>query len=130
MLASQLNNRLDYAMCFFFHNRCHNPIRPLVKPFSCFILHRAGCLEKWDHSRNPSSFFFLSGRSPKTIRPLAKPFSCFFFLSGRSLETIRPFKKTKTKNKKEGVRVFTLIFLYKTYYTKSKENEFPNVFAP
>jgi hypothetical protein len=42
-----------------------------------------------------------------------------------SLGTIRPFKKNK-----KGVRVFTLIFLNKTHYTKSEENEFSNTFAP
>jgi hypothetical protein len=37
-------------------------------------------------------------------------------------------KKTEKKRKRE--RVFTIILLYKTYYTKSKENKFSNAFAP
>jgi hypothetical protein len=47
----------------------------------------------------------------------------FFFFLGRSPITIRSLLK-----KKRG-RVFTLIFLYKTYYTKLEENEFSNAFA-
>jgi hypothetical protein len=39
------------------------------------------------------------------------------------------FNKNKSEKKRRG-RVFTLIFLYKTYYTKSKENEFSNAFVP
>jgi hypothetical protein len=40
-------------------------------------------------------------------------------------------KQQKRQNQKKGRgRVFTLILLYKTYYTKSKENEFSNAFAP
>jgi hypothetical protein len=38
-------------------------------------------------------------------------------------------KKQKINQKKRG-RVFTLIFLYKTYYAESKEIEFSNAFAP
>jgi hypothetical protein len=48
---------------------------------------------------------------------------------------MRPFKQKKNKNsikKKERKRgrVFTIILVYKTYYTKSKENKFSNAFAP
>jgi hypothetical protein len=52
--------------------------------------------------------------------------------------TITPFLKKKNpkksikqieKKRKRG-RVFTIILLYKTYYTKSKENKFSNAFAP
>jgi hypothetical protein len=50
---------------------------------------------------------------------------------GRSLGTVKLFKKNKKKiNQKKRGRVFTFIFLYKTYYAKLKENEFFNVFAP
>jgi hypothetical protein len=128
-------------------------MRPLAKSFSRFILHRAGRLKQLDHSQNPSHFFFLSSRSPGTIRPLVNPFRIFFFPSGKSPETIRPLasllsfyhrvgrleqldhffqKKRKQKkiNQKKRGRVFMLIFLYKTYYVKSKENEFFDAFAP
>jgi hypothetical protein len=127
-------------------------MRPLAKSFSRFILHRAGHLKQLDHSQNPSHFFFLWGRSLGTIRPLVNPFRVFFFSSGKSPETIRPLasllsfyhrvghlkqldhffqKKTETKkiNQKKRGRVFMLIFLYKTYYAKSKENEFSDAFA-
>jgi len=38
-------------------------------------------------------------------------------------------KKKEKKRRKRG-RAFTIILLYKTYYTKSKENKFSNAFAP
>jgi hypothetical protein len=74
------------------------------------------------------------------MRPLAKSFE-FHSSSGRLPGTIRPFKKKpKKKNNKKSIkkkkkkrkrgRVFTIILLYKTYYTKSKENKFSNAFAP
>jgi hypothetical protein len=57
-------------------------------------------------------------------------------------ETIRPFKKKhknkkskkksikkKKKRRRKRGRAFTIILLYKTYYTKSKENKFSNAFA-
>jgi len=65
-------------------------MRPLVKFFSRFILHRAGRLEQLDHSQNPSHFFFLLGRSPGTIRPLVNPFRILFFPPGKLPGTIRP----------------------------------------
>jgi len=127
-------------------------MRPLAKFFSRFILHRAGCLEQLDHSQNPSHFFFLLGRSPGTIRLLVNPFRILFFPRGKLPGTIRPlasllsfyhrvgrleqldhfFKKKQTKkiNQKKRGRVFMLIFLYKTYYSESKENEFFDAFAP
>jgi len=96
-------------------SRSPGTIRTLAKPFSRFILHRAGRLEQLDHSRNPFRvLLLLSGRSLGTIRPLAKPFSRFslhracrleqldhsrnpfcvlLLLSGRSPGTIRPLVK-------------------------------------
>jgi len=99
---------------FFYLGRSLITMRLLVKKnISLYFHHRVGCLEKWEHSRNPSRFFFLSSRSPETIRPLAKPFSHFilhfaghlekwdlsqnpsrcFFLSGRLPGTIKPLAK-------------------------------------
>ena len=99
-------------------------MRPLVKFFSRFILHRAGRLEQLDHSQNPSHFFFLLGRSPGTIRLLVNPFRILFFPRGKLPGTIRPlasllsfyhrvgrleqldhfFKKNKQKNQSKEKR--------------------------
>ena len=124
--------------CILSSGRSPGTIRPLAKPFSRFILHRAGHLEKWDHLRNPSRCFFLSGRSPGTIKPLAKSFSRFILHRAGRLEQLDHLKKRKKINQKKRKkrekrkrgRVFTIILLYKTYYTKSKENKFSNAFAP
>jgi hypothetical protein len=88
--------------------------------------------------KNPR-IFQSSGRSPGTIRPLAKPFSHFILYQAGRLEQLDHLKKKskkinqkkekKKKRRKRG-RAFTIIFLYKTYYTKSKENKFSNAFAP
>jgi len=51
----------------------------------------------------------------------------------KQLDYLSKKKKNQQQrqNQKKGRgRVFTLILLYKTYYTKSKENEFFNAFAP
>jgi len=75
--------RNPFRVLFFLSGRLPETIRPLAKPFSRFILHRAGRLQQLDHSWNPSHFFFLSGRSPETIRPLAKFFTFFYPRAGR-----------------------------------------------
>jgi hypothetical protein len=85
------------AKSFFLSGRSSGTIRPLAKPFSRFILHRAGRLEQLDHLK-------------------------------KKQQTKKSMKKTEKKRKRE--RVFTIILLYKTYYTKSKENKFSNAFAP
>jgi hypothetical protein len=53
------------------------------------------------------------------MRPLLK----------KSNKKINQKKRKRKKERKRG-RVFTIILLYKTYYTKSKENNFSNAFAP
>jgi hypothetical protein len=89
--------------------------------------------------KNPR-IFQSSGRSPGTIRPLAKPFSHFILYQAGRLEQLDHLKKKKQKKsikkkkrrkkrRKRG-RAFTIILLYKTYHTKSKENKFSNAFAP
>jgi hypothetical protein len=109
-----LSKKNNFRVLFFLSGRSPGTIWPLAKPFSRFILYRAGCLEQFDHSRNPFRvLFFLSGRSPGTIRPLAKPIShfilimqvawnnlttretlfAFYSLSGRSPGTIWPLAK-------------------------------------
>jgi hypothetical protein len=87
--------------------------------FSCFILHRAGHLEKWDHLRNPSRCFFLSGRSSGTIRPLAKPFSRFILHRAGRLEQLDHLKKSnkqknqwKKQRKKGKEKGFSQLFFF------------------
>jgi len=132
----QWDHSRNPSRCFFLSGWSLGTIRPLTKLFSRFILHRASHLEKWDHSRNPSRCFFLSGWSPETIRPLTKPFSRFILHRAGRLEQLDHLKKTKKKinkknrEKRKTGRVFTIILLYKTYYTKSKENKFSNAFIP
>jgi hypothetical protein len=90
--------------------RSPGTIRPLAKPFSHFILYRAGRLEQLDH-------FFKKKTKKKSKKE-------------KKIKTNQSKKKEKKKKKrrKRG-RVFTIILFYKTYYTKSKENKFSNAFA-
>jgi len=55
------------------------------------------------------------------------------YRAGRLVQLDHFKKKNQSIKKKKGMkrgRVFTIILLYKTYYTKSKENKFSNAFAP
>jgi hypothetical protein len=84
-------NVTTFEKSSYFSHWAGNPLQmwPLAKPFSRFILHRAGRLEQFDHSRNPFRvLFFLSGRSPGTIWPLAKPFSHFILHRAGRLEQL------------------------------------------
>jgi hypothetical protein len=76
-----------------------------------FYSYRAGCLEQFDHSRNPFrvlffigqvawnnlttretlfAFYSLSGKSPGSIWPLTKPFSRFILHRASRLEQLDP----------------------------------------
>jgi hypothetical protein len=52
--------------------RSPGTIRPLAKPFSRFILYRAGRLEQLDHSRNSSRFFYHRAGCPKQFDSFQK----------------------------------------------------------
>jgi len=52
-------SRNPFRVLFILSGRSPGIIRPLAKPFSHFILHRAGCLKQLDHSRNFSRSFII-----------------------------------------------------------------------
>ena len=92
--------------------------------FSCFILHRAGHLEKWDHLRNPSRCFFLSGRSSGTIRPLAKPFAFFYYQAGRPKQFDLFQKKKDGSSSKWLVSWFQhLSFVFEVFKNSKKKKQ-------
>jgi hypothetical protein len=53
------HSRNPFRVLFILSGRSPGTIRPLAKPFSRFILHRAGRLEQLDHSRNFSRSFII-----------------------------------------------------------------------
>jgi len=53
------HSRNPFHVLFILSGRSPGTIRSLAKPFSRFILHRAGHLEQLDHSRNFSRSFII-----------------------------------------------------------------------
>jgi hypothetical protein len=53
------HSRNPFRVLFILSGRSPGTIRPLAKPFSRFILHRAGRLEQLDHSWNFSRSFII-----------------------------------------------------------------------
>jgi len=76
-------------------------------------------------TKRPFSSLFLLG----WVTHYNETLSLYFFSPGRPPITMRLFKKNSIKKRKRR-KLFTIILLYKTYYTKSKENKFSNAFAP
>jgi hypothetical protein len=102
------------SFSFFFY-LCRSPIT--MKLFLCiFFSTWVGHPLQWDHFKKHLSVF---SPSPGTIRS--------FFLKKKPKKNQ---SKKKRKQKGKRGRVFTIILLYKIYYTKSKENKFSNAFAP
>jgi len=84
-------------------------MRPLAKFFALLLPIE---LVTWNNYTTRETLFVFhssSGRSPGTIRPFKK-----------NQKKIYQKKKEKKKKRKRG-RVFTIILLYRTYYTKSKK---------
>jgi hypothetical protein len=74
-------------------------------------------MEQLDHSRNPFRVLFFIGQVVWNNYTI--------FLKKNPKKSIKQIEKKRKRG-----RVFTIILLYKTYYTKSKENKFSNAFAP
>jgi len=104
----------------------HGTIRPLAKPFSRFILHRAGRLKQLNHSRNPSRTISKKKQKKWVAFQMTYFLISTSFCKGRM--SIYYFQSFQDSKKKKAKVLFVSTFLYKFIMQSQEKIKFFNIF--